>query len=177
MFSIKHFIKVFIITALSILLMLCGLMGIAVMQRQKIANLLMDELSSQLNIPLKHSAFDFSLAKNFPLASMVLHNISVMYPSAQADTLLHINELMVSFNLIDVVNRNYQIRGLKLNGGTVNIRSNQLHTINQPQDNSKSSNDQPTTPIQFDHIAINNIRLRYFDNDNRQTFEIGRAHV
>lgn len=173
MFSIKHFIKVFIITALSILLMLCGLMGIAVMQRQKIANLLMDELSSQLNIPLKHSAFDFSLAKNFPLASMVLHNISVMYPSAQADTLLHINELMVSFNLIDVVNRNYQIRGLKLNGGTVNIRSNQLHTINQPQDNSKSSNDQPTTPIQFDHIAINNIRLRYFDNDNRQTFGIG----
>lgn len=172
MFSLKHFVKVFIITALSILLMLCGLMGIAVMQRQKIAHLLMDELSAQLNIPLKHSAFDFSLVKNFPLASMVLHDISVLYPSAQADTLLHINELMVSFNLIDVVNRNYQIRGIKLNGGTVNLRSNQLHTLNQPLGGSEPTADEPTAPIQFDHIAINKIKLRHFDNDNKLSYGI-----
>lgn len=145
--------------------MLLGLMGIAVMQRQKIADMLIDELSEQVSIPLRHSSFDFSLAKSFPLASMVLHDITVMYPQTPTDTLLHINELVVSFDLIDVINRNYQIRGIKINGAIANLKADQLKQLGKQFEPDKDTDNQPTN-IQFDHIAINNLSLRHYDGSN-----------
>ena len=162
---LKHFAKVFIITLLVITLMLLGLMGIAVMQRQKIADMLIDELSEQVSIPLRHSSFDFSLAKSFPLASMVLHDITVMYPQTPTDTLLHINELVVSFDLIDVINRNYQIRGIKIHGAIANLKADQLKQLGKQFEPNKDTDNQPTN-IQFDHIAINNLSLRHYDGSN-----------
>lgn len=180
MFSFRYFIKVFIVTTLSIVLMLCALMGLVVAQRQKIADRLMHELSEQVSIPLSHSAFDFSLAKSFPLASMVLRDVVVIYPQAEADTLLRINELSVAFNLINTLNKDYRIKAIMLNGGFVNLKSARLQQLHgQLGAEPSASSTADSTRIQFDRIAINNLMLSHFDNSNRLSSKIhvDKTHI
>ena len=181
MFTFRYFIKVFIITTISILMLLVGLMGLVVMQRQKIADRLLLALSEQVSIPLSHTSFDFSLAKSFPLASMVLNNAVVMYPNSDTDTLLCINELSVAFNLINTINRDYRIKAIKLNGGFVKLKSARLRQLSGQLGMGQGT--APRTPdstkIQFDHIAISGLLLSHFDNSDRLSNKvlIDKTHV
>lgn len=179
MFSFRYFIKVFIITTLCIVLMLCALMGLVVAQRQKIADRLMRELSEQVSIPLSHSSFDFSLAKSFPLASMVLRDVVVTYPQTKADTLLRINELSVAFNLINTLNKDYRIKAIMLNGGFVNLKSALLQQLQGQLGTEPNTSSTDSTRIQFDRIAINNLMLSHFDNSNRLSskIHIDKTHI
>lgn len=174
---LKLFVKVFFSTLLVVVLACAGVFAYVVINQQKIADGFVQHLKSENNIPLEYSKLDFSVTKNFPLASVVLSDVCVVYPGNSADTLVSLNELLISANVLQLINGNYLVNSIGLNGGSVNYNQSLIGLITSRFENQSASDSGSARNFRFDNINIEDVNVSYRSNSQSAPVDVRIARA
>ncbi|SDB86924.1 AsmA-like C-terminal region-containing protein [Williamwhitmania taraxaci] len=102
------------------LILLLILLG-AIFQ-ERVVNWIIADLQTQLALPVRIEKIKFSFIENFPNASAVLENSTVLYPGFQnTDTLLSVKRFYINLNLIDLIRGKISVRGIDINNATITL--------------------------------------------------------
>lgn len=126
---------------------------------------LIGALNEQLNAPVSVSEMDLTLIARFPQASMHLTHVlarEVRYDGAEADTLLHAQDLYLEFSLWDLFRGHYTVQGI--HGKTVKLypgldREGRENYIIWKADTMSTA----TSPLELEAVSFDGLELRYRD--------------
>lgn len=178
MFSLKYFIKIFAITLATVAVVFLGVMGYLALNQDSIAHKLAAVFKEQSAISFEYSDLNFSVTKQFPFASLVLQNFSAVYPNSN-DTLLSIKELMLSINVLSLVNGDYYFSSIALNKGVFNYSQPKIDGLlkNFATDDGQKSD--TNRIIRFDRILLKQVKVNYIAEEapNSYNIKISKARV
>lgn len=100
-------------------------------QQQRLVNLAVEKLNKQFKGELEIGESTISLFKNFPAVSIVLHN-SRFYSdkTKKGNPIAQFDKLYVGFSMADILNQQYNITSLFLQGGYLDLILEKDGTIN-----------------------------------------------
>ena len=88
-------------------------------------------IEKSLNNPLILDKVDFTIYENFPNASVKISNLLLLESkNFNNDTLLFTKRAYVTFSILDVINKNYDIKEIIINNAKINIKYNELNLPN-----------------------------------------------
>ena len=94
--------------------------------QDEVKEYIVGELNKQLNteIIVDGKDIDFTVLKNFPLASVNFKNVKALeaIQSKKKDTLFAAGEISLQFNIIDVFKKNYRIKRVEVDDANLKIR-------------------------------------------------------
>jgi hypothetical protein len=131
---------------------------LATLYRDKIKDYVLAEVNKELLTPVSISdKVDLTLFQQFPYVSLELNEVFVREVSAQTkkDTLLYFREVYLGFNVLDIINKNYNIKKISAEHGVVKITRDKEgkgnYEIFKPRKDS--------VPSSFS-LALNEVKLR-----------------
>lgn len=165
--------KVFIYISLSLLLLalIIGITGyfFAKKYEAQITEAVLKELNQQIETKVDVKTINFSVFKNFPMASLELNNVYIKstkdylksYP--KQDTLIWAKKLSLDFNLFDISRGDYVLNQMRIKDAVV-----RLHVDNYSQDNfhfiKATKDDSPSNfSINLKKVILNQVDFS-FDN-------------
>jgi hypothetical protein len=134
------------------------------------------ELNNQLNtkIIINGKDIDFTVFKNFPLASVDFKNVKALEVTSNKnkDTLFKAGKISFQFNLIDIFKKNYRVKKIKIDDVVLKI-----HIDKNGADNFhfwKSSTDTSLTTFSFEleKIVLTKVRVYFKDNKVKQNIDV-----
>jgi len=120
---LKRIVKILIYLILSLLLLILILAIVAAFSENKIARLAIDQVERTTDIPIEVEKIEFSLIRNFPLATIECNQLTVFTPdNAKAfanDTLFYTNKLFVSVDVKPLLHGFFDIRKVEFDQSKV----------------------------------------------------------
>lgn len=151
-----------------IVLIAGGGMLIGYCYQDKVKDYVIHELNKQLNteIIVDGKDIDFTVLKNFPLASVDFKNVKALeaIENKNKDTLFKADRISFQFNIVDIFKANYHIKKIEIE--TVELK---IHIDKKGNDNYhfwKPSADTGTTAFSFalEKIVLKQIHFSYKDD-------------
>ncbi|MDR1973093.1 MAG: hypothetical protein LBQ31_00270 [Bacteroidales bacterium] len=168
-----HYLLVFSISLLTLIVVATGGVTLYVYTHQEeIKQLLVKEINKNLLSPVTVQKIDISVFKNFPLVSLQLKEVRAQalaapielsiptYDEVEDSELFYIEDISLSFNVIDIYKKNYVIKKITVNGGKFNlIQYDKIHNNYIIWKTSKS--DTGTLSFRLSEIRASNTFVRY----------------
>lgn len=114
----KRIGKIVLFVFLSVIFLLVVLAIVAAIYENKIAKLAIEKVGESTNIPVDVESIDFSLIRNFPLATIQCNQLTVHTPTAEFksknDTLFHADQLFVSVNVKPLLDGLFKVRKVEM---------------------------------------------------------------
>ena len=143
--------------------------------QDEVKEYIVGELNKQLNteIIVDGKDIDFTVLKNFPLASVNFKNVKALeaIQSKKKDTLFAAGEISLQFNIIDVFKKNYRIKRVEVDDANLKIRIDK-----EGNDNYhfwKTSIDTSNTGFSFalEKIVLKQVHFSFRDYKAKQTID------
>ena len=130
----------------------------------------LNRINSQLNTPAHVDEVDLTWWESFPLASLRFQNVYIQETFSTKDTLLHANELYLSFSLLDVFSGNYSLKEFSADGAKAFLKLNKKGEDNWhfwKSDSTSAGND-----IDLKAIRLHNTQVVYEDESNQLFLDV-----
>lgn len=111
--------KVLLYILLSVMALIIVLVIVAAAMQNKIVKLAIDEVSQSTNIPIQVEDIDFSLLRNFPLATLKCQKLTLQAPGETGDTLADVGQLFISVEVKPLLNSIFKIREIEVEDAKV----------------------------------------------------------
>jgi len=118
-------LKIISLFMLAIVLLVAGLAGCLYWQRDKIIQQFISTANKNLNTPVTISKVEISAYDNFPLVSLVFHNVLVEDSFAEPNALARFKEITFSIDALEAWKGNYEVKGLRLYDGKLYVKINE----------------------------------------------------
>ncbi|MCG3166261.1 MAG: hypothetical protein POELPBGB_02039 [Bacteroidia bacterium] len=153
------FLKTILIVSLSLIVLIpLTSVVLATLYRDKIKDYVLAEVNKELLTPISISdKVDLTLFQQFPYVSLELNDVFVREVSTQTkkDTLFYFREVYLGFNVLEIINKNYNIKKISAEHGVVKIKRDKEGKGNY--EIFKTHKD--TIPSSFS-LALNEVKLR-----------------
>lgn len=181
----KTFLKIF---AVVIVIIVALLIAIPLILKGKLADIVKAEANKMLNARLDFEELDISLLRNFPQATLVLKNLSLIGTGEfEGDTLAAADEVAAAVNLMSLFgDTGYEITYVTLerptvhaivhSGGAVNwdiLKTDNTATEESAGETSESS----AFDLQLRKFRITDACLSYTDEASNTTFSTGKLNL
>ncbi|MDW3210468.1 MAG: hypothetical protein R8N23_11405 [Reichenbachiella sp.] len=176
----KQFLKVLKISLLTFLILLFSLVVAGWLLQDRITKYALDELSQTFNAPMATKDVNFSLIKDFPLASIQFEGLWLgAYQWGDnneilaVDTLAKVNNLFISVNTRDLLNEIFTIRKVELEDAFVKYEIDSLGGTNfdflMSSDTLAVEEEVEGEPLDLtaEGIRLNNFTLIYKDDQQK----------
>ncbi len=145
-------------------------------QQQHIVNLALRELNKNLTGELEIAESNISLFKNFPYVSIALHDAKFFSDKAkQGKPVCAVDRLYVGFSVPELLDQNYNIRRLFLQGGYVSLIREEDGTINLLKEfqhdsiSVETKTDTSAMSVHLEKIVMKKMNLSFFDKASGRT--------
>lgn len=131
---------------------------LATLYRDKIKEYVLAEVNKELLTPISISdKVDLTLFQQFPYVSLELKEVLVREVSSQAkkDTLFYFSEVYLGFNVVDIINKDYNIKKISTDYGVVKIKRDKESKGNYEIFKTRKD----TVPSSFS-LALNEVKFR-----------------
>ncbi|MEP3386748.1 MAG: hypothetical protein ABJO02_01085 [Reichenbachiella sp.] len=176
----KQFLKVLKISLFTFLILLFSLVVAGWLLQDRITKYALDELSQTFNAPMATKDVNFSLIKDFPLASIQFEGLWLgAYQWGDnneilaVDTLAKVNNLFISVNTRDLLNEIFTIRKVELEDAFVKYEIDSLGGTNfdflMSSDTIAVEEEVEGEPLDLtaEGIRLNNFTLIYKDDQQK----------
>lgn len=121
---LKTFRKILFYLLLAIVVLVVALSLSVFLFKDKIINQFIREANKQLNTPVKIAKIDVSVWQNFPMLSIVMHDVYVEDSQPGQYPLLTASEISFQLSLVDAWHEDYKIQGLRIKESETNLKIN-----------------------------------------------------
>lgn len=131
------------------------------------------QLNKRLESPVHVEKIEFSLLAKFPSASLVLHDVWAeenVITIGEADTLAAFERLYLNFNVFDLIDGNYRLRGVEASNGSLRFKVDE-----RGEDNFhiwKTTDDTTGFLLELDRVRLSNVDFRYVNDLRRQDYSL-----
>jgi hypothetical protein len=144
--------------------------------QDEVKSYIVSELNKELNTPIiiEGKDIDFTVLKNFPLASLEFKNVKALdaVKSKKKDTLFKADNISLLFNIVDVFNKNYHIKKIIVNGAVLNIRIDKKGNDNYHFLKSSPDNDSAHFSFALEQVVLKKIQLHYKNAKTQQEADL-----
>lgn len=145
---------------------------IAYFYEDEVSQYMVQELNDHITGEIKVEQVNFSVLKKFPKASLELENVVVYSPEGffrkiqnfNTDTLFAAKSIFVQFNLIDLLNKNYNITDIHFNRGKIHLFIDHLGDANYIFWEQNAETPESEFNIDLKGVKISNSELIYCNN-------------
>jgi uncharacterized protein involved in outer membrane biogenesis len=159
-----------------LLLLLATAFTLLYIYEDEIVGLFVKQANRYLKTPVTTSEISVSLFADFPNASLQFNNVEVQESfSGSTEPLLKADRLYASFSLLDIINQQYEIASLELQGGSLNLRLRPDGSVNyEVLDNEPGEAAGNTQALEFNlkHIQLTDMHLAYNDARSEQLYSL-----
>lgn len=160
-----------------LLILLAGLWLTTYLLEKKLKPFIIETISSQLTVPVTVDDFEFSLFRNFPSASVIMHGVTAMPAfSTVYDTLLNAETVSVLVQWNEIFSSDRAIRKIAIENGTLNlhITADGMENYRIWKEDSSSSGS-----LELDKIILVKVQLNYLNQraDQQLNCRIERGDV
>ncbi len=157
---------IFIGLCISFALLLTAI-GLSILLEEKIKTIVIEEINSSLNTPVKVEGIDFSIIRHFPYASITFTKINIAGNpfASSAYPLLKAEKVELLFNLFSVFSQSLSLKKIAVDQAVCNILTDKsgLHNyevfVKKETGNSFSAN--------FESILLNDVSFNTEDKKNK----------
>lgn len=170
--ALRISLKILLWTVISIVFAILLSFLLVVIFQDKIEQKVVESLNTKLNCEIAVRDIDVSLFHNFPLVSVVLHDVSTNDKTLKKEqNLLSVKSISFEFNIIDIIYGTYTIKQIGVKNGTVCLRVFEDKTNNFNILKSDSSKKE-TKDIEFklNKIYLDDVFGSYCDESNNQKY-------
>ncbi|RKD92392.1 AsmA family protein [Mangrovibacterium diazotrophicum] len=171
--------KVILYLLLSLFALVLVLMVIAASMQDRIAKLAIDEVSKSTNIPITIEDINFSLIRNFPMATLECSKLAVRAPennSAPGDTLANVGKMFISVELKPLLNSVFKIREIEVENAKIYYAVDTAGVSNYDflMDTTTTAIDTADNAIYLNIKALNlqNVQCVYSDQKLKATADL-----
>ncbi len=129
-FLLKYFKRFLVLLSLLITLIVISGVVFTIVYKDEIASLAWKELNKNLKTKLTVDEMSFSVFRRFPNASVRFKNLTALSANdfrkkditeTKADTLFNFHNVFLEFNILEIIQGNYKVRNVRVNGGFAKI--------------------------------------------------------
>ena len=174
----KKVFKIVGILILVLLSLILLLIGFAEFFEDKITNVALKKIRKTIDAPLAIEDISFSLIKEFPLATLELKGVwlghettpdSALDRLPKIDTLVRIDQTNLSLYLLPLIDGQYELNEVAVNGAVVNYQVDSIGISNfdflipsgTPEENDASV---AAYSLLLDRLMLENVKCHYQDN-------------
>ena len=172
---LKQVGKIIFYVFLVMLLAILSLVSLLLIYEDEVKSAILSKLNAQLNAEVKINPSDINITilKSFPDCSIEFKDVLMMeaIKIKKRDTLLFAKQINLYFNIIDLWNKKYNIKKIKIDRARVKIAISETGSSNYvfwKKLNNQSIKTNDTLSFKLNLITIKNSRLFY--NDKQQQF-------
>jgi hypothetical protein len=169
---IRFLKRIFLFLLFLIVLIVGGCFIIGYYYQDDVKNYIVTQLNKELNteIIIDGKDIDFTVLKNFPLASVEFKNVKALdaTSSIKKDTLFKAQNISLLFNIVDVFNKKYRIKKIMVEDVILNIRIDKLGNDNYHFWKSSSDKNPANFSFALEKISLKKIQLQYNNDQTRQ---------
>ena len=139
---------------------------LASLYRDKIKDYVLAEVNKELLAPVSISdKVDLTLFQQFPYVSLELNDVFVREVSEQTknDTLFYFREVYLGFNILDIINKNYNIKKIAAEKGVVKIKRDKEGKGNYEIFKTRKDTIASSFSIALNEVKFRDTRLYYLD--------------
>ncbi len=155
-----------VLLSLIVLIPLTSLV-LATLYRDKIKDYVLAEVNKELLTPISiNDKVDLTLFQQFPYVSLELKDVFVREVSAQSkkDTLFYFREMYLGFNMLDIINKNYNIKKISAEHGVVKIVRDKEGKGNYEIFRTRKDTLQSSFSLALNEVKLLDTRLFYRDD-------------
>jgi len=124
------------------------------------------KIDEQLETRVTVGEVNFSMLERFPYASIKFEDVWIEDKLVEKDTLLYAQEVFLSFNMMDIVSKNYVIKKAEINTGQIAMRRDNNGASNyifwhESQDSSSS------VSFDIEELTVNKVDYSYDLGDEK----------
>ena len=170
---LKRAIVTSLITAI---LIVSGGVALSFYYQDDVKNYIISELNKQLNtqIIIDGQNIDFTVFKNFPLASVEFNHVAALdaIASTKKDTLFNAEAISLQFSIMDIFNKNYRIKKIKFSNAELNIRIDKQGNDNYHFWKTSTENQSENFSFELNKIIFKNVHVSYKNQKLQQHVDI-----
>lgn len=160
----KKLLKILIWFSSLLILLLTTFFLILYFNKDKIQNLLVNEINESLRVPVSVSKVDISL-KKFPSASLVFTDIYTRgINSAPNDTLLYAEQVFFQFDIWQALTSTISVKEISIENAVLNLKISENKNTNYKIWNEDESSDNEIFTLE--EINLITSHIRFFDQSN-----------
>ena len=153
-----------------------GLFVVGYYYHDEVKEYVVAELNKQLNtqIIIDGKDIDFTVLKSFPYASVDFKNIKALeaIESKNKDTLFKAGKVSFQFNILDIINKKYHVKKIKIEDVDLKIRIDKNGKDNYHFWKAVSDTGSSAFSFALEKIVLNKIRLSYKDYKARKNIDV-----
>ncbi len=172
----RYLKRILIFLFISLALILGAIFIAGYIYQNEVKEYVIKQLNEQLNTQLIIDAkdIDFTVLQNFPHASVDFKNIKVMevVESKNKDTLFKAGKVSFFFNLIDIFNKNYHLKKIRMDDLSIKIKINKNGKDNYHFWKTSSVKDSTSFSFALENVELNKIEVSYIDNSTNKNINL-----
>lgn len=149
---------------------------IGVYYQDDVKDYVVGELNKQLNtqVIVDGKDIDFTVLKNFPYASVDFKNVKALdaIEKKRKDTLFKAGNISFQFNLIDIFKKKYDIKKIRADDVSLNIRIDKKGNDNYHFWKPSSDEDNASFSFDLKQITLNNVKVVYMNRKTNQVADV-----
>lgn len=151
----------------SLLIVFLGLAGFLWTNKQELKQQLLAQINKSLHTQITIQRIGIDFYHNFPQISLDLQDVKVTDAFNTPQELLAAGHIYIGFNIWDILNKNYRIRKLNIDSGSVHLLITKTGKANYMilKADSTAKNE---TFIYLESVSLNNLLAIYDDRHRKQ---------
>jgi hypothetical protein len=176
--SFNKYLKSFLYILLVVVLIFSGLLVTVYVYQDKIIQIFVSEANSYIKTPVKVGSIKVSLFQKFPQASIVFDNVAIQESlTGSKETLAEARKIYCSFNLIDLVRGNYEVKSMAIENAVLNFKllpdgKNNFTIIESPDERSKNE-----MKFNLKHIELKDVLFNFQNQFDDQEYSFHALDV
>ncbi len=134
--------------------------GAAYVFEDEIVNGVQLKINQQLDTEISAKEVNFSMLERFPYASIKFNDVWIEDKDSPGDTLLFSKEVFLSFNMMDLVSKNYTIKKAEINEGVMHMVRNEEGSSNYIFWHA-SENKESTVSFDIEELKLQQMQYTY----------------
>lgn len=136
-----------------------------------IEKIVSEAINENLKSEVKVASLEVSAFEDIPYLSLVFKDVAIMEPQDirnDPDTLIFVENLSLQFDLLDILNGNYQLKQVKINNGFGRFlvsKSGSPNFFFWKSDSIESSNSE--FKFKLNNVELNNVKYSYIDKSKK----------
>ncbi len=143
--------------------------------QDKAVPIIVEQLNQYVLTPVDVKDIQLSFIERFPQASLKLSQVTAMGSDATQpnDTLFHLDEIYLTFNLIDWYKGDYVLNNVEAHNGYLHLNRTKQGSINYRFiDTALSATSTGTFQLDLNRILLNQVQVDYYDQLNGEHIQI-----
>lgn len=181
-FILWRFLKWSFLVGLSVFLLLSfSIWIITTFYADEIKQQIAKQVNQYLAVPVDVKEIDFTVWKTFPLASVDFKEVTI-YDGLKKDKTAHFlkaKDLYFSFNVLDVINKDYKLRSFSLENGEINLVFDEHGNGNYKFWKETNNADKKLQPYQINlkKISGHNVKFNFLHKQYNQSYKINLKEI